>query len=66
MNLIIVKIIGGAILFSVIGALILAGMGKTSPEWVGHAIDVGIGALAGLVVGGTAVAKKEDSNEQDS
>lgn len=41
-------------------------MGKTSPEWVGHAIDVGIGALAGLVVGGTAVAKKEDSNEQDS
>lgn len=62
MNLLIVKIIGASILLCVVGALALSGLGKAAPDWAGHVVDVGIGALAGLVVGGTAVAKKEGSD----
>ncbi len=61
MNLLIVKIIGSAILLSVVGTLALSAIGKASPEWAGHVVDVGIGALAGLVTG-VNTAKKEDSN----
>ena len=61
MNLLIVKIIGAAILLSVVGALALSGLGKTTPDWAGHVVDVGIGALAGLVTGAT-IKHEEDKN----
>lgn len=62
MNSLIVKIIGAAILLSIVGALVLSALSKTPPDWTGRVADIGIGALAGLVVGGTAVVKKEDSD----
>lgn len=64
MNLLIVKIIGSCILLCVVGAMALSGLGRATPDWAGHVVDVGIGALAGLVVGGTAAVKKgEETNE---
>lgn len=52
----IVHYIGATILLSVLGAIVLSGLGKTGPDWMGRISDVGIGALAGIAVGGGGVA----------
>jgi hypothetical protein len=52
----IIHYIGAAILLSVLGAIVLSGLGKTGPDWMGRISDVGIGALAGIAVGGGGVA----------